>query len=152
MRRFGEPVETGKPYRRRPGAYGILLRGRDVLLTHQMSPNPEFQLPGGGIDPGESPVQALHREVMEETGWCISGIRRCAAYRRYVFMPEYDMWAEKVCLIYVANPVMAKSRPHEDGHEAVWMPAEDAVAVLASPGDAACLSELLDPAGRRRRG
>lgn len=108
-----------------------------------MSPNPEFQLPGGGIDPGESPLQALHREVMEETGWRISGIRRCGGYKRFVFMPEYDFWAEKICLIFLATPVAAKNAPLEPGHDAVWMPAEEAVTRLASAGDAACLSTLL---------
>lgn len=152
MRRFGEPVEPGQVYRRRPGAYGILLRGSDVLVTHQMSPNPEFQLPGGGIDPGESPLQALHREVMEETGWRITDIRHLGSYRRFVFMPEYDLWAEKICMIYLANPVRPKTPPLEPGHDAVWMPAEEAVAHLASSGDAACLQTLLrdGPRGRRR--
>lgn len=143
MRRFGEPVVPGQRYRRRPGAYGILLRGRDVLLTHQMIPHPEFQLPGGGVDPGESPVQALHREVMEETGWSISNIRRCGLYRRFVYMPEYDQWAEKICLMYLASPVLSKSPPSEKGHEAVWMPADLAVDQLGSDGDAACLARVL---------
>ncbi|MFF5342243.1 NUDIX domain-containing protein [Streptomyces althioticus] len=26
-------------------------------------------LPGGGMDPGESPLEAAEREVREETGW-----------------------------------------------------------------------------------
>lgn len=65
-----------------------------MLLTHQDAPEPEVQLPGGGIDPGESPVQALIREVYEETGWRISRPRRLGAYRRFTYMPEYDLWGE----------------------------------------------------------
>ena len=42
----------------------FLPRGGDLLLTHQSRPLPEFQLPGGGIDPGETPLQALRREVL----------------------------------------------------------------------------------------
>ena len=72
IRRYGEPVVAGQIYRRRPGVYAILLRGDDILLTHQAEPDNEFQLPGGGIDPGEHPLPALHREVMEETGWRIA--------------------------------------------------------------------------------
>ena len=53
IRRFGEPVKHGQKYTRRPGAYVILIREGSILLTHQAEPTPEFQLPGGGIDPGE---------------------------------------------------------------------------------------------------
>lgn len=57
--RFGERVKSGQRYRLRPGAYAILIRDGRVLLTHQSHPVPEFQLPGGGIDPGEGPIEAL---------------------------------------------------------------------------------------------
>ena len=76
IRRFGEPLVRGQSYRIRHGVYAVLPHGRDVLLTHQAEPEPEFQLPGGGIDPGESPLRALHREVFEETGWSIAAPRR----------------------------------------------------------------------------
>ena len=99
--RIGEALKPGQHYRRRPGAYAVLIRNNQVLLTHQARPVPEFQLPGGGIDPGESPVPALHREIMEETGWSVSPLRRLGAFRRFTFMPEYDLWAEKVCHIYM---------------------------------------------------
>ena len=80
-------------YRRRPGVYAILPRGDSILATHQMHPWPEFQLPGGGIDKGEQPIAALHREVWEETGWHIGASRRLGTFRRFTFMPEYDLRA-----------------------------------------------------------
>ena len=76
-----------------------------MLLTYQDGPVPEFQLPGGGIDPGESPVRALHREVMEETGWTIFAPRRIGVYRRFCYMPEYGSHAEKLCSVWIARPV-----------------------------------------------
>ena len=113
--RFGTPPMKGVRYRLRPGAYAILPRGNDLLVTYQHAPDAEFQLPGGGIDAGESPLRALHREVMEETGWHIAAPRRLGAYRRFVFMPEYDLWAEKLCTIYVAHPVRAVCPPPRRG-------------------------------------
>ena len=71
IRRIGEVPIRGVKYTQRPGVYSILANGRDILLTHQAEPEPEIQLPGGGIDPGESPITALHREVYEETGYRI---------------------------------------------------------------------------------
>ena len=124
IRRVGEPVKRGQAYRHRPGAYAILLRGRDVLLTWQHGDDIGLQLPGGGIDPGEQPVAALHREVFEETGWRIARPRRLGAFRRLNFMPDYGYWAEKVCHIYLAHPVRPHGPPREEGHTALWMPLE----------------------------
>lgn len=143
IRRFGEPVVAGKKYIHRPGAYAILLRGNAVLVTHQAEPTPEFQLPGGGIDAGESSIQALHREVFEETGWSIRTPRKVGAHRRFVYMPEYDMWAEKVAHIFLATPVRSLGPPTEAGHRAVWMSAEIAVELLSNSGDRDFIRRIL---------
>lgn len=137
IRRYGTPPEGGRRYTRRPGVYAILPRGGALLLTHQTAPVPDFQLPGGGIDPGEHPIAALHREVFEETGWSIGPPRRLGAFRRYTFMPEYDLWAEKLCIVYRARPIRRLSAPTEPGHSAHWMAAPDAAEILGNPGDAA---------------
>ena len=134
-RRYGEPPESGRRYTLRPGVYAILPREDKLLVTHQTEPEPEFQLPGGGIDPGESPIAALHREVFEETGWHIARPRRLGAFRRFTFMPDYDLWAEKLCTIYLATPVLPHGAPSEPGHSAHWMPAELAPELLGNAGD-----------------
>lgn len=143
MRRFGERVVPGQRYKARPGAYAVLLREGRFLLTHQAEPKPEFQLPGGGIDPGEGPLAALHREVFEETGWSIGTPRRLGVYRRFTYMPEYDLWAEKICHIYLARPVLRRGPPGEPGHEAHWMSGADAIERLANVGDRHFLSRIL---------
>ena len=135
IRRFGEPPARGQRYGIRHGVYAVLLRDREVLLTHQTAPEPEFQLPGGGIDPGESPLHALHREVGEETGWMIAAPRRIGAFRRFVYMPEYDKWAEKLCAVYLARPTRRLGPPTEPGHRAVWMPIAAAAPLLGNDGD-----------------
>lgn len=135
IRRFGESPVPGRIYRRRPGAYAVIWDGTDVLLTHQAAPVPEYQLPGGGIDPGESTLPALHREIGEETGWKVTGLRRLGAFRRFTFMPEYDLWAEKLCTIYLARPARRTGPPSEPGHRAVWMPPGTAARLLGNAGD-----------------
>lgn len=135
IRRFGEPPRADKTYRRRAGAYALLPRGGRLLLTEQADPGPDLQLPGGGIDPGESPAAALHREVYEETGWRIGPPRRVGAFRRFVYMPEYDLWAEKICLIYVARPLRPMGPPTEPGHRALWLDTAEAAERLGNAGD-----------------
>ena len=110
MRRYGEPPQPGRAYPDRPGAYAVIRDGGDVLVTEQAEPVREFQLPGGGIDPGEGALRALHRECLEETGWRIRVLRRLGAFQRFAYLPEYGIWARKVCHIYLARPVLV-ARP-----------------------------------------
>ncbi len=142
IRRFDLSPRTGVRYRRRPGVYAVLRRGGDILLTHQAEPWPEFQLPGGGIDRGEQTIPALHREVREETGWTIAVERRLGAFRRFTYMPEYDLWAEKLCVIYLARPVRPLGPPTEAGHTAVWAPLDTAIGLVANAGDRHFLAAL----------
>ena len=143
IRRYGEAVRAGMRYTRRPGVYAILPQGDRLLVTHQAAPVPEFQLPGGGIDRGEQPIAALHREVFEETGWHIGPPRRLGAFRRFTYMPEYDLWAEKVCTVYVARPVRRIGPPGEPGHSAVWLPMAEALDLLGNAGDRAMLTGFI---------
>lgn len=143
IRRYGEAVRAGQRYTRRPGVYAVLLRGDDVLLTHQAAPVPEFQLPGGGIDAGEHPIAALHREVLEETGWTIGPPRFLGAYRRFTYMPEYDLWAEKLCKIFLARPILCLGPPREPGHQAIWTHAANGEMLLQNDGDRAALGGVL---------
>lgn len=140
MRRYGEPVVPGRRYETRQGAYAIIREGDDVLLTHQQEPQPEVQLPGGALDPGEGPLAALHREILEETGWRICVVRRLGVFQRYTYMPEYDIWARKICRVYLARPVLRYGPPRDKGHTALWMPIETAIPLVANDGDRAFLA------------
>jgi 8-oxo-dGTP diphosphatase len=135
IRRVGQAPIAGQRYKIRPGAYAILPRNGGFLLTAQLADPVDVQLPGGGIDPGESPLQALHREVLEEIGWRIAAPRRLGCFRRFVFMPDYDIWAEKVCHVFVAHPVRQITAPVEPDHETLHLPAEEAVGALGNDGD-----------------
>lgn len=149
--RFGETPQPGRRYRARPGAYAVLVRDGRVLLTHQQDPQPEFQLPGGGIDPGEQPLAALHREILEETGWTIGAARFLCRYRRFCWMPDYGFHAQKQCQIWVARPVLRVSPPSEPGHSAHWLTPAEALARLADPGSRAALRRWIATQGRAAR-
>lgn len=135
IRRMGMPPQKNRSYRLRPGAYAILPLKTRFLMTAQVTPKIDVQLPGGGIDPGESPMQALHREVMEEIGWRIAAPRRLGAFRRFVFMPEYDLWAEKLCTVYVAHPVREIAAPTEPDHVTLVLSASECIENLGNDGD-----------------
>ena len=69
--------------------------------------------------------------------------RHPLAFRRFVYMPEYDLWAEKVCQIYVARPARRIGPPTEAGHTEIWAPLEAAVELVANVGDRAFLERYL---------
>lgn len=52
------------------GAYGLAVaEGQVLLIRKARGPyTGAWDLPGGGLEFGESPEEALHRELMEETG------------------------------------------------------------------------------------
>ena len=55
-------------------------------------------------------------------------------------MPEYDLWAEKVCTIYLARPVLRLGPPPRPGTRAVWLPVDEALHLLGNAGDRAMLA------------
>lgn len=116
-------------------------------MTAEVEPILDIQLPGGGIDPGESPLQALHREVMEEVGWRIAHPRRLGAFRRFTFMPEYDLWAEKLCHVYVAHPVRQVADPIESNHRTLILSGDEAIAVLGNDGDRSLMQRYVSAGG-----
>lgn len=60
----------------RIAAYGVVVRERRILLCRISSELPRWEgqwtLPGGGIEFGEAPENAMVREVHEETGLVVS--------------------------------------------------------------------------------
>jgi 8-oxo-dGTP diphosphatase len=134
-RRFGKRPDPAQTYTPRPGVYAIIDAGDGILATFQERPWPELQLPGGGVDPGESPLAALHREVMEETGHRIHAPRRLGMFHRFTFIPEYDLHAQKLCHIYSARLGRRIGPPSEPGHSAVFLPWDTAEEKLAVSGD-----------------
>jgi 8-oxo-dGTP pyrophosphatase MutT (NUDIX family) len=51
----------------RKSVYGLAIHNDQVLLVRDPRSD-KWEIPGGGVDPGESDEQALEREIKEETG------------------------------------------------------------------------------------
>lgn len=65
----------------KPAVYGIIFnQPHDHVLLIQRRDVPVWVLPGGGIDPGEKPEEAILREMKEETGYEVKIVRQIAEY------------------------------------------------------------------------
>ena len=140
MRRYGEAIKNNIKYKTRIGVYGIISIGSNILLTEQ--DGDEVQLPGGGVDSGEHRNHALIREAYEETGWKINPLRHLGVYQRYVFMPEYDLWAHKICHLYHCRGLYPVTAPTETGHVAFISVPETALKLIRNKAERAFIRQF----------
>jgi 8-oxo-dGTP diphosphatase len=57
---------------------GVIITNADekiLLLEHILRPGSGWGIPGGFIEPGEQPEQAVHRELREETGIKLENVK-----------------------------------------------------------------------------
>ena len=131
QRQFGES-RPGLTYRDRPSAYGLLERdGRLALVRVTLAGKAPFHdLPGGGIDPGETETQALVREFGEETGLVVEAgtlITRAGQY----MLSAHDEPFDSHGAFYEA--VLRSEHPSlkvEEDHALVWVAPVDALVLL----------------------
>ncbi|MFJ9724968.1 NUDIX hydrolase [Streptomyces sp. NPDC101209] len=69
-----------------PLALVALWQGDRVLLAFNRFRR-AWELPGGKIDPGETPRQAAVRELLEETGQAAEGRLSFAGFARFILAP-----------------------------------------------------------------
>lgn len=64
----------------RPGVSAVIVDARGRVLLQRRTDNGRWGLPGGAVEYGESVLQALQREVHEETGLTVTVRRLIGVY------------------------------------------------------------------------
>ncbi|WP_077798304.1 NUDIX domain-containing protein [Streptomyces sp. JHA26] len=142
----------------RPSVYAVLLRQDTVLLVPQKKRG--FDLPGGGVELGESLAEAAVREVGEETGLRIDPGPVVAVRESFFLWAPDDPAARTAyqCLMfYVTATVTGGSlstegfdeRERQDADLARWTPLDD-LATLKVASSVDFRPVVMSVAGRRR--
>jgi 8-oxo-dGTP diphosphatase len=120
---------TGTKLLAQSGAYALILDSEDRVLLVRAA-NGRFYLPGGRIEPDETPEQALAREVEEECGLSI----RVTEPLGEAFQPTFD---GSVMLRATYWRAVVTGLAHEEPeHQLLWTPRAEAASRLHRAADA----------------
>ena len=113
----------------RPSAYGIAVRDGAMLLCTTKSTG-KYCLPGGGIDPGESGIDALRREMREECGVEIDSVAPITFAESLFFDRHHQKPWQVFALIYRCTITGKTTETRtwdetEEMGEGLWIPIAD---------------------------
>jgi len=125
---FGSRIEN-VTYVKRPSVYAVI--GNTDGLLAIVRTGRGVALPGGGIEPDETPEQALRREVREECGLEIRiGPHRGDAVQ-LVYAKGEATYFEKISTFFDAEIVGTWSGEREQDHDLLWVTPDEAAILLS---------------------
>lgn len=119
--------ENGKVFSR-PSARAIIIRDEKVLLIYSKKYD-YYKFPGGGIETGEEPAEALVREVQEETGYrvipdTISEYGIVPRRHRDIFDPDCIFQQDNLYYLCDVDDIQGETKLDgyelEEGFTAMW--------------------------------
>jgi len=115
--------EENIEYIKRPGAYAIILNSNNDKVGIVTAKNDYFYL-GGGIEKGETKLDALRRELIEEAGYSIKNIREFEEVGSFVYSADKGYY-EVIANVYLAEFDKKIAEPIEKDHKVLWVKPEE---------------------------
>lgn len=96
-----------------PAVGVVIVNSQGEVLLQQRADNGQWGLPGGMMDPGETPEETAHREVYEETGLHIELERVVGVYAGTEFISTHISGSVNaiVSILFRARPVDEAQEP-----------------------------------------
>ena len=117
--------EKNIDYKKRPGAYAIIINKENDKIGIVSDGKAYFYL-GGGIEEGETKLEALKRELIEESGYSIKNVKELDEVGSYVFVADKGYF-EVIASVYIAEFDEKVSEPIEKDHTILWVKPEEYV-------------------------
>jgi 8-oxo-dGTP diphosphatase len=137
---------------RRIGAYGICRDGDGRVLL-MVESDGWWHLPGGGIEHGEHPFDALHREVHEETGLDIEIDRLRDAVTDVIGDGVVEMHTDRLLFDVSARGGVLRPEVGAVGHGGSvpprWVGPDELTGLRLAPATARTLGQPAEPDGYR---
>jgi 8-oxo-dGTP diphosphatase len=119
---------AGIDYIERPGVYAVIENNhKQVAIIRTRTGH---FLPGGGIEPGETEMEALQRELMEETGCQVSVSAEIGEAVEYIAAQAEGKYYRIYGKFYKVQIDSHIREGLEEDHQLVWLCQEDAFNLL----------------------
>lgn len=105
-------------YKKRLGVYAIIKRKEDNKIG--IVTDGDFFFLGGGIEDGETKIEALKRELIEESGYTLKNINKFDEVGEFGYA-EGKGYLEMIAYVYVAEFDEKISEPIEKDHTVIWV-------------------------------
>ena len=119
MIKIGEK-KTNIQYKKRAGVYVIIEREEDNKVAIVTDAKDVYFFLGGGIEKGESVVNALTREIIEETGYSLKNVQLFDQISSWCYSDKYG-YIDVEATIYIANFNKKITEPIEKNHKILWV-------------------------------
>ena len=133
--------EKNIQYKKRLGSYAIIIRKDDNKIGIVTNGNDNFYL-GGGIEKNETELEALKRELIEESGYTITNIQEFDSVGSFIFAEEHG-YLEVIANVYIAEFDEKVTEPIEKDHVVLWVNAKDYVGKMCREWQEYILKEFI---------